>query len=54
MTYYIDITSPCVDIFFHSFHLEYWVQTENRTPPKPLLGGVRVDALSINSPDQTQ
>ena len=33
---------------------EYWVLTDSRIPLKPVLGGVRIVALSINSHEQTQ
>ena len=39
-----------VDIFFHILVLkEYWVLTESRILLKPVLGGVRIVALSISS-----
>ena len=42
-------------IFFHILILlEYWVLVESRTPLKPVLGGVRMVALSISSHEQTQ
>ena len=31
-----------------------WVLTESRIPLKPILGGVRIVALSISSHEQTQ
>ena len=33
---------------------EYWGMTESRIPLKPGLGGVRIDAISISSHDQTR
>ena len=42
-------------IFFHILVLrEFWVLTENRIPPKTVLWGVRVVALSISCHEQTQ
>ena len=42
-------------IFFHTLVLqEYWVLTESRLSLKPVLGGVRIVALSISSHKQTQ
>ena len=45
--------SPCIDIVLIFFHIqvlhEYWVLTESRIPLKPVLGGVRIVALSISS-----
>ena len=42
-------------IFFHILVLqEYWVLTESRILLKPVLGGVRIVALSISSHEQTQ
>ena len=32
---------------------EYWVLTDSRIPFKPVLGGVRIAALSISSDEQT-
>ena len=41
--------------FFHILVLqEYWVLKESRIPLKPVLGGVRIVALSISSQEQTQ
>ena len=41
-----------------SFHIlvlqEYWVLTESRIQLKPVLGGVRIVAISISSHEQTQ
>ena len=42
-----------VDIFHILFLKEYWVLAENRIPLKPVLGGVRIVALSISSHEQT-
>ena len=43
-------TVDIVLIFFHIQVLhEYWVLTESRIPLKPVLGGVRIVALSISS-----
>ena len=40
-------------IFFHILVLrEYWVLTESRIPLKPVLGCVRIVALSISSHEQ--
>ena len=48
---YIDI----VLIFFHILVLqEYCVLTESGIPLKPVLGGVKIDALSICSHEQTK
>ena len=42
-------------LFFHILVLlEYWVLKESRIPLKPVLGGVRIVALSISSHDPTQ
>ena len=42
-------------IFLHIVVLqEYWVLMESRTPLKPVLGCVRIVALSITSHEQTQ
>ena len=42
-------------LFFYILVLqEYWVLTESRVLLKPVLGGVRVFALSISSHKQTQ
>ena len=45
-------------LFLICFHIlvlqEYWVLTESRIPLKPLLGGVRIVALSFSSYEQTQ
>ena len=55
LKYYISIVVALVLIFFHILVLqEYWVQTESRTPLKPVLGGARIGALSISSHEQTQ
>ena len=37
-----------------TYFVEYWVLTESRIPLKPVLGGVRIVALSISARDQTQ
>ena len=43
------------DIFSYSVHIqEYWVLTEIRILLKPVLGDVRIVALSISSHEQTQ
>ena len=48
---YIDI----VLIFFHILVLqEYWSLKESKILLKPVLGGVRIVALSISSHGQTQ
>ena len=48
---YVDI----VLIFFHILVLqEYWVLAESRIPLKPVVGGVRVVALSISFHEKTQ
>ena len=40
--------------FFHILVLQkYWVLTESRIPIKPVLGGMRIVALSISSHEQT-
>ena len=48
----------CIDIVLIFFHIlvlqEYCVLTESRIPFKPVLGGVRIVALSISSHEQTQ
>ena len=42
-------------MFFHILVLkEYWVLTERRIPRKPVLGGVKIVALSISTHEQTQ
>ena len=50
--------SPCIDIvliFFHNLVFQqYWVLTESRIPVRPVLGDVRIVALSISSHEQTQ
>ena len=44
-----------VAMFFHIMDIqEKWVLTESRIPLKPVLGGVRIVALSISSHEQTQ
>ena len=43
-----------VDIFHILVLQEYWVLTESRIPLKPVLGSVRIVALSIRSHEQTQ
>ena len=50
--------SPCIDlvlIFFHILDfLEHWVLRESIIPLKPVIGGMRVVALSISSHKKTQ
>ena len=47
--------SPNIDIFFHILVLqEYRVLIKSRIQLKPVLGGVRMAALSISSHEQTQ
>ena len=43
-----------VDIFHILVLQEYWVLTEIRILLKPVLGGVRIVALSITPYEQTQ
>ena len=44
-----------VDIFSYSgLSGLFMVLTESRIPLKPVLGGVRINAFSINSHEQTQ
>ena len=43
-----------VDIFYILVLHEYWVLVESRIPLKPVLGDVRIGALSISSHEQTQ
>ena len=43
-----------VDVFHILVLKEYWVLTESRIPLKPVLGDVRIVALSISSHEQTQ
>ena len=47
--------SPYIDIVMILFHIlvldEYWILKESRIPLKPVLGGVRIVALSITSHD---
>ena len=48
----------CIDIVLLFFHIlvlqEYLVLKESRIPVKPVLGGVKIVALSISSHEQTQ
>ena len=50
--------SPCIDIVLIFFHIlvikNKLVLAESRIPLKPVLGGVRIVALSISSHEQTQ
>ena len=50
--------SQCIDIMLIFLHIlvlqEYWVLTETRIPLKPMLGGVKIVALSVSSHEQTQ
>ena len=49
--FYIDIEV----IFLHILVLqEYWVMAESRIPLKPVLGSMRILALSISPHEQTQ
>ena len=53
LSYFLNM--DIVLIFFHILVLqEYWVLTESRIPLKPVLGGVRIVALSICSHEQIQ
>ena len=50
--------SPYIDIVLIFFHIlvlqKYWVLAESRIRLKPVLGGVRIVALSSSSHEQTQ
>ena len=50
--------SFCEWPFLTGFHIlvlqEYWVMTESRILLKPVLGSVRIVALSVRSHEQTQ
>ena len=51
LTTYVDKVLKC----FHILVLRgYWVLTESRIPLKPVLGDIRIIALSISSHEQTQ
>ena len=51
-------TGLSYDIVFIYFHIlvlqKYWALTESIISLKPVLGGMRIVALSINSHEQTQ
>ena len=48
-------THQILGLYLHILVLqEYWVLTESRIRLKPVLGSVRIVALTINSHEQTQ